>query len=76
MLGKFCTPLERVGDLEKSIDFYLNILGLNLIRKKDYPHEKFTLAFIGYGSEKDNAVIELTFNWGKNNITRVMHTVI
>ena len=38
---------------------------MNLIRKKDYPHGKFTLAFVGYGSEKDNAVIELTYNWGK-----------
>ena len=55
----------RVGDLEKSIDFYVNQLGMNLIRKKDYPHGKFTLAFVGYGSEKDNAVIELTYNWNK-----------
>ena len=50
----------RVGDLDKSIDFYVNRLGMNLLRKKDYPHGKFTLAFVGYGSEKENSVIELT----------------
>ncbi len=55
----------RVGDLDKSIDFYVNKLGMSLIRRKDYPHGEFTLAFVGYGSEKDNAVIELTHNWGK-----------
>ena len=42
----------RVGNLEKSIDFYVNRLGMNQIRKKDYPHETFTLAFVGYGSKK------------------------
>ena len=57
----------RVGDLDKSIDFYVNRLGMSLIRRKDYPHGKFTLAFVGYGSEKKNAVIELTHNWEKNS---------
>ena len=57
----------RVGDLDKSIDFYVNRLGMNLLRKKDYPHGKFTLAFVGYGSEKENAVIELTYNWNKKS---------
>ena len=57
----------RVGDLDKSIDFYVNRLGMSLIRRKDYPHGKFTLAFVGYGSEKENAVIELTHNWGKQS---------
>ena len=57
----------RVGDLEKSIDFYVNRLGMNLLRKKDYPHGKFTLAFVGYGSENENAVIELTYNWNKKS---------
>ena len=42
----------RVGDLDKSIDFYVNRLGMNLIRRKDYPLGEFTLAFVGYGSEK------------------------
>ena len=57
----------RVGDLDKSIDFYVNRLGMNLLRRKDYPHGKFTLAFLGYGSEKENTVIELTYNWGKKS---------
>ena len=55
----------RVGNLEKSIDFYINKLGMKLIRKKDYPEGKFTLAFIGYGPEEENTMIELTYNWGK-----------
>lgn len=54
----------RVGDLDRSIQFYSEILGMKLLRKKDYPDGKFTLAFIGYGDEKDNTVIELTYNWG------------
>ncbi len=53
----------RVGDLKKSIDFYTQILGMKLLRQKDYPDGKFTLAFVGYGDEKDNSVIELTHNW-------------
>ena len=57
----------RVDDLNKSIDFYVNRLGMTLIRRKDYPHGEFTLAFVGYGSEKDNAVIELTHNWKKKS---------
>ena len=57
----------RVGDLDTSIDFYVNRLGMSLLRRKDYPHGKFTLAFVGYGSERDNSVIELTHNWEKNS---------
>ena len=53
----------RVGDLDKSISFYTDILGMKLLRKKDYPDGKFTLAFVGYGDEKNNSVIELTHNW-------------
>ena len=53
----------RVADLKKSIDFYTQILGMKLLRQKDYPDGKFTLAFVGYGDEKDNSVIELTHNW-------------
>ena len=53
----------RVGNLEKSIRFYTEILGMKLLRQKDYPDGKFTLAFVGYGNEKDNSVIELTHNW-------------
>ena len=54
----------RVGDLERSIRFYTEVLGMKLLRRKDYPDGKFTLAFIGYGEEADNAVIELTHTWG------------
>jgi len=54
----------RVGDLERSIAFYTNVLGMQLLRRKDYPEGKFTLAFIGYGDESENAVLELTYNWG------------
>lgn len=54
----------RVGDLDKSLDFYTRILGMSLIRRHDYPEGKFTLAFVGYGPESENAVIELTYNWG------------
>jgi lactoylglutathione lyase len=53
----------RVGNLEKSLDFYCNILGMKLLRKKDYPNGKFTLAFVGYGEEADHTVLELTHNW-------------
>lgn len=53
----------RVGHLQRSIDFYTQIFGMTLLRQKDYPDGRFTLAFIGYGDEKDNTVIELTHNW-------------
>jgi lactoylglutathione lyase len=53
----------RVGDLDKSIAFYTGVLGMKLLRRKDYPDGKFTLAFVGYGDESDTAVIELTHNW-------------
>ena len=54
----------RVGDLERSIAFYTNVLGMQLLRRKDYPAGDFTLAFIGYGDETDQTVLELTYNWG------------
>jgi len=53
----------RVGNLEESIKFYTDILGMRLLRQKDYPDGKYTLAFVGYGDEKDHSVIELTYNW-------------
>lgn len=56
----------RVGDLDKSIDFYTRLLGMKLLRKRDVPAGKYTLAFVGYGDENDNAVIELTYNYGKD----------
>ena len=54
----------RVGDLERSIAFYTNVLSMQLLRRKDYPAGEFTLAFIGYGDETDQTVLELTYNWG------------
>ena len=53
----------RVGDLERSIAFYTEILGMRLLRRKDYPGGRFTLAFVGYGEESDSTVLELTHNW-------------
>jgi len=54
----------RVGDLEQSLAFYTEILGMRLLRRTDYPEGKFTLAFVGFTDEKEGAVIELTHNWG------------
>ncbi|RUO25929.1 lactoylglutathione lyase [Aliidiomarina minuta] len=53
----------RVGDLQRSIDFYTQVLGMRLLRRSDNEEYKYTLAFVGYGDEKDNAVLELTYNW-------------
>jgi len=54
----------RVGDLDRSLRFYTEVLGMRLLRRNDYPDGKFTLAFVGYGDEADTAVLELTHNWG------------
>jgi len=54
----------RVGDLDRSIGFYTEVLGMKLLRRKDYPEGKFTLAFVGYQDESAGAVLELTYNWG------------
>jgi lactoylglutathione lyase len=56
----------RVGDLERSLRFYTEVLGMRQLRRKDYPDGKFTLAFVGYGEESETAVLELTYNWGVN----------
>jgi lactoylglutathione lyase len=53
----------RVGDLEKSLAFYTEVLGMKLLRRKDYPDGRFTLAFVGYGPESEQAALELTHNW-------------
>jgi lactoylglutathione lyase len=53
----------RVGDLDRSINFYTEVLGMRLLRRKDYPGGRFTLAFVGYGEESDTTVLELTHNW-------------
>ena len=54
----------RTGNLQRSIDFYTEVLGMRLLRQKEYPKGEFTLAFLGYGDEADNTVIELTYHWG------------
>jgi len=54
----------RVGNMEKSIEFYTQVLGMNLLRKQDFPDGKFTLAFVGYGEESTHTVLELTYNYG------------
>ena len=56
----------RVNDLEESIKFYTEVLGMSLIREKEYPEGKFSLAFLGYGKETEETVIELTYNWDKS----------
>jgi lactoylglutathione lyase len=53
----------RVGNLDRSLDFYTNVLGMRLLRRQDYPDGKFTLAFVGYEDESEGAVLELTHNW-------------
>ncbi|MFZ6178292.1 lactoylglutathione lyase [Nannocystis pusilla] len=53
----------RVGDLDKSLAFYTEVLGMRLLRRRDYPDGRFTLAFVGYGEESETAVLELTHNW-------------
>ena len=61
--GRLLHTMIRVRDLDRSIDFYTRLLGMQVLRRKDYPGGNFTLAFVGYGDEADNAVIELTYNW-------------
>lgn len=61
--GRVLHTMVRVGDLDKSIEFYTNVLGMNLLRKNENPEYKYTLAFVGYGDESQGAVIELTYNW-------------
>jgi lactoylglutathione lyase len=57
----------RVGNLDESLKFYCDVLGMKLLRKKDYPGGEFTLAFVGYGEESDHTVLELTYNWGTDH---------
>ena len=60
---KLLHTMIRVYDLEKSIDFYTRLMGMKLLRRKEFSEGRFTLAFVGYGPEKEGAVIELTYNW-------------
>ncbi len=63
-MARMMHTMIRVGDLERSIRFYTEALGMQLLRRQDYPGGKFTLAFVGYADESEEAVIELTYNWG------------
>ena len=62
---KYLHTMIRVKDLDKSLDFYTRLLGMQELRKRDFPTGDFTLAFVGYGDEVNNTVIELTHNWGQ-----------
>ena len=66
MSKRILHTMLRVGDLDRSINFYTNVLGMKLLRKSDNEKFEYTLAFIGYADESDSAVIELTYNWGKS----------
>lgn len=61
---KILHTMLRVGDLERSIDFYTDVMGMQLLRRTDRPEQKYTLALVGYGDEASGAVLELTYNYG------------
>jgi len=61
---RFLHTMLRVGNLEKSVSFYQDILGMKELRRKEYPDGEFTLVFMGYGHENEHTVLELTYNWG------------
>lgn len=63
---RFLHTMIRVKDLDKSLDFYTRHLGMKVLRQNDYPDGRFTLAFVGYGDESANTVVELTHNWDQD----------
>jgi lactoylglutathione lyase len=63
---RFLHTMLRVRDLDETLRFYTGQLGMKLLRRSDYPEGKFTLAFVGYGDEKDHTVLEFTYNWGRS----------
>jgi len=67
---RFLHTMLRVGDMQRSIDFYTQVMGMQLLRTTDRPEQQYSLAFVGYGDEKENAVLELTYNYGvdKNDL--------
>jgi lactoylglutathione lyase len=64
---RFLHTMLRVKDLDDSLRFWTGAFGMKLLRRRDYPEGKFTLAFVGYGDESDHSVLELTWNWGKSD---------
>ena len=64
-MSRYLHTMLRVGDLQRSVDFYSKAFGMQEIRRRDVPDGKYTLAFVGYGDESSNTVIELTYNWGR-----------
>ena len=64
---EFLHTMIRVNDLDESLKFYCEGLGMKLLRKQDYPGGEFTLAFVGYGGENNSTVVELTHNWGTSS---------
>lgn len=64
---KILHTMIRVGDLDRSIHFYTEVLGMQLLSKKEFPGGKFTLAFVGYGDDDDRSTLELTYNWETNH---------
>ncbi|HEU4340150.1 MAG TPA: lactoylglutathione lyase [Candidatus Binatia bacterium] len=64
---KLLHTMIRVNDLEESIKFYCDLLRMKVLRRKEYPSGRFTLAFVGYGSESETSVVELTYNWDTHN---------
>ena len=71
MKERLCQVMLRVGDLDRSIKFYQQVLGMNLIRKRENPQYKYTLAFMGYGADDvEQPVMELTYNWGQTEYTK------
>ena len=63
-MSRFLHTMLRVGDLQRSVDFYTKLLGMKELRRRDVPDGKYTLAFVGYGDEESSSVIELTYNYG------------
>jgi lactoylglutathione lyase len=63
-MGRFLHTMLRVGDLQRSVDFYTRLLDMKELRRRDVPDGKYTLAFVGYGDEDHESVIELTYNYG------------
>ena len=63
-MSRFLHTMIRVGDLQRSVDFYTKLLGMKELRRRDVPDGKYTLAFVGYGDEETSAVVELTYNYG------------